>query len=503
MRPLERIAALASALALSGCALSALDMAPERPDKPWAPATTVSGEPVAGGSAGGYVLPPDPALRAVPASPDVDPAKTYSLAQLIDLAETANPATRVAWNDARRAALLAGIAESTFLPRLSASVVGGYQASAGSDTAGGVSLAGSGSSHGEIGAISLEWLLFDFGERAAAVEAAKRGAFVSNIAFTAAHQQAIYDVSLTYYRYEGARSRLATARQTLANAEAVQSAAQARFARGVGTVVESDQTKQATAQAKLGLVQADGGAKDAYVSLVTAVGLSPLTSIRIASAANRTLSPATAKPVEGLIADAIARRPDVQTAYALEKASEARTKAAEAAFMPKVFTAATGSYNPGSLSVTALPGLGQLSPTVNINNNRLGAAVLAGVTIPVYDAGTRSAALKQAQADVDSANARFDQIRNDAVRQIVIADNTLRTSLSAVVAARALVSASQTTFDAALAAYKSGVGSITDATLAGTQLLQAQNAYTDAYSAALTSAATLALATGALGAAPP
>jgi outer membrane protein TolC len=46
------------------------------------------------------------------------------------------------------------------------------------------------------------------------------------------------------------------------------------------------------------------------------------------------------------------------------------------------------------------------------------------------------------------------------------------------------------------------VGSISDATTAERQLLTAKNAATDAYSTALTAAATLALAAGALGCAP-
>ncbi len=61
------------------------------------------------------------------------------------------------------------------------------------------------------------------------------------------------------------------------------------------------------------------------------------------------------------------------------------------------------------------------------------------------------------------------------------------------------MSSAQTTFDAALAAYRSGVGSIADLTVAETQPLQARNAATDSYSAALSAAATLVLATGAPG----
>jgi hypothetical protein len=67
------------------------------------------------------------------------------------------------------------------------------------------------------------------------------------------------------------------------------------------------------------------------------------------------------------------------------------------------------------------------------------------------------------------------------VRQIVLADNALRTSLSTYSASQTLEAAAQTTFDSALAAYRNGVGSITDLTLAEAPLLQAKNASTDAY----------------------
>ena len=84
-----------------------------------------------------------------------------------------------------------------------------------------------------------------------------------------------------------------------------------------------------------------------------------------------------------------------------------------------------------------------------------------------------------------------------------MARNTLKTNLSAYSASTALAAAAQTTFDAALTAYRNGVGSITDVTLAERQLLAAKNTATDAYSTALSAAATFALAAGVLGFAPP
>jgi len=89
------------------------------------------------------------------------------------------------------------------------------------------------------------------------------------------------------------------------------------------------------------------------------------------------------------------------------------------------------------------------------------------------------------------------------VRQVVGAENALRTSLAAYSASKALASAAQTSYDATFTAYQKEVGSVTDATMAETQLLQAKNAATDAYSAVLSAAATLAFTTGGLDAAPP
>jgi len=50
MHPLERVAAILLCVAsLTGCANWAVDMAPDRPDQPWNPAVTATGEIVPGG----------------------------------------------------------------------------------------------------------------------------------------------------------------------------------------------------------------------------------------------------------------------------------------------------------------------------------------------------------------------------------------------------------------------------------------------------------------------
>jgi outer membrane protein TolC len=430
----------------------------------------------------------------VQAAAKLDNSHSYTLAELIDVAQSHNPSTRAAWENARDAALATGIAKTAYLPSVSASVVGAYQ------TGGDVSL------HGSISAVSVQWLLFDFGERGAHVSAAQQISAIANIGFTAAHQDLIYKVALAYYSHMASQARAGTAEKALQNAKEVQAATESRYAQGVGTVVEVAQARQGTAQGELAQVQAGGQTQDSYVALLSAMGISPLTQIKLADLGRRKLSSALMGPIDQIVSEALARRPDVLAAYAAHEASLARLRAAKAEFMPKLFLSATGSYSSNTLDVTTLPGLGQgpslLPPTLNIPTTHYGATVLLGVTVPIYDGGLRRALEGQARADEAKTDARLEQIRDEATREIVAGANRVRTSLAALDAADSLASASQITFDAALDAYRHGVGSITDTVRAETALLEAQNASADAYSAALSSAATLALAAGTLGTAP-
>jgi len=499
MRPDRLLARCALPLMLAGCATSALDMAPSQPDRPWTPPINASGEIIPGAkplpSADGasYELPTNSKLASVPTPPAIDQDQPYTLAGLIDIAQSSNPLTRTAWNNAREAALAAGIVRSAYLPKLTASVVRGHV-----NTHDDIDTTG----NGTISALSLQWLLFDFGQREALNNVAQQGSVIANIAFTAAHQQVIHDVSLAFYAHAAARARVETALRSLQNAGAVQAAAEERFAHDIGTVIEVAQARQGTAQAKLLEVQAEGAAQDTYLALISAMGISPLTQMRIAGIADRKLPVAASDSIESIVAEALGRRPDVLAAYAAQAASLENVRAAKAEFLPKFFVSATGAYNDGRLDVTALPSIGQQLPTVNLSENRHGVTIFAGVTVPIYDGGTRAATLRQAQAKADNAALALTRTQEEAVRQIVVAENGLRTSLAAHDAASSLASAAQTTFDAALEAYRNGVGSITDVTVAETQVLQARNAFTDAHSTALSAAATLALAAGALGSVP-
>jgi len=108
----------------------------------------------------------------------------------------------------------------------------------------------------------------------------------------------------------------------------------------------------------------------------------------------------------------------------------------------------------------------------------------------------------QAQQRVEAAQARLDRVRQQAVQQIVVAQNAARSALAAAEAAQQLQATAAVTLDAALDAYRQGVGTVTAVLLADTQMLQAGQALADARAAAQSAAITLAFASGSLGAAP-
>lgn len=511
-------------LVLSGCATQALESAPARPDAPWQPNIAANGALLPGkaGRRGlmlppGYVLPANHDIAPRPADSSIDASHPYSLPELIDIAQSHNPSTHRAWDAARNAALAVGIARTAYLPHLTASIVGGYATRHNDrntiDVTNGGPIGGivnnvdtprtQSNGHGEVQTLNMAWLLFDFGKREAMIDAASQIQLASNVLFTAAHQKVIYGVTLAFYTHAAAVARAELVAQALRNARAVQAAAEARLKQGQGTIVDVAQTQQMTAQAELRLVQAQNGTENTYLELMTAMGIPPSTQLRTQDVAGRPLNINDMHMTDEMIRTAVSQRPDVLAAYAAAKAARSNVTAAKAEFLPKVFVSGNVAYTTGHLALSSVPGAGaDSSPTLNLSSNNFSSLILGGISVPIFDGGMRSAVLKQVQNRADSTQVTLQQTLDDSVKQIVAAENGLHTGLSAYHAATKLEAAAQTSFNAAFTAYRSGVGSITQATLAQSGLLDAQLAQSDAYYAALIAAASLGFATGALGNAP-
>jgi len=497
------LALVAGCPILCGCATRSIDLAPARPDRPWVPVIDAGGEikPGAKPSTSGpqsYVLPGNPSLGIVPPAAAIDRDHPYTLPELVDMAETANPQARGAWDEAKEAALAVGLARSAYLPRLTA-VAAGIAETSHSDHQFNTSYSdGNGNGHDVLAALSLEWLLFDFGQRRAMVSAAEQLSIASNIRFDATHQKIVRDVSVAFYAAASAHAESENADHALADALEVETAVAARRANGQATVVEVARAREASAQTRLAAVQAHGHETDARIALLAAVGVSPLAPIRLATIPYRVLATQDGIDAEALVSQALSHRPDMLAALAQQKAAADDIEAARADFRPKVFLSSGASYQSGHLDVTALSDVGG-GGIDNLNGSSRSVHAIVGVKVPLYDGGTRSAHVAQARAREDGMEAQLSAVRDRAIVEIVVARTKLETSIAAYTASNDLLYAAQISFDAALGAYRNGVGSLTDVSMAEISLMNARNSRSTGYSAALSAAASLALATGDLG----
>ena len=159
----------------------------------------------------------------IPVTPD--PEKTYDLISLIDLAQEANPQTRIAWEQARAQAAQLGIADSDWYPSLVFMASGGYSRDAYPTPSGGLVTYGP----NVTPELSLQWALLDFGRRQAKIDSAVQTLLQSNFQFNRTHQQVTYAVQTNYYAYDASVATVEAMLAALKSAQAVEEAAQTRW----------------------------------------------------------------------------------------------------------------------------------------------------------------------------------------------------------------------------------------------------------------------------------
>ena len=163
-------------------------------------------------------------------SATLDANHTYTLAELIDIAEHNNPRTRIVWERAKQKAAQLGIAKSAYYPLLAGIAAFADQRIVNPFPK---PLAPDGYTMVQLPVIqpelTLQYLLFDGGERAAHVDAATQEKLAAGANFIAANQEVAFRVASAYYRLLTAQERLQAAEETLKTARTTLDAAEERM----------------------------------------------------------------------------------------------------------------------------------------------------------------------------------------------------------------------------------------------------------------------------------
>ena len=413
----------------------------------------------------------------------LDSARVYTLADLVDLAEQHNPATRIAWERAKARAAAVGVARSALFPVLAAGAISQsvrqavlfntqwYQQTEGIFEP----------------MLSLTYTVFDFNNRFAALGASKASLLAQDFSFNQTHLDIIYRVTAAYYRLLDSAGQLRAARADLQNADIVASNAKARLANGLATLPDVLEASSAAAQANYQLVTAEGNVTIAQGALATAVGASPASVVKIVPL--RQIAPPAAldESADEAIRRALRQRPDLLSQVARIKATQKEIARARSSFYPTI--AFSGNIGDARAYGEQLP-----LPGVYASGELWNAQL--NLQWNLFEGGLRRRQLAQAEADQRAARAQLANLRDQAEDQVWIAYTNVQTSYAQQQAASALVRSAQTSYDAALDAYRHGVRTLIDVIAAQRALAEARSEEITARTRLLRNTAALAFRTG-------
>ena len=413
----------------------------------------------------------------------LDPARIYTLSDLVNIAEQNNPETRVAWQNAKARAADVGIAEATLYPTLAAAALAG---STRNDIFFGPTF-----QRQTVETFSpifvLDYIIFDL-QRSQEIAISKGNLLAANFQFNDTHRKVIFRVMQTYYRLLDTKGQQGAAEANLKNAQTVQQAAEARLQNGLATLPDVLEARSAAAQADYDLQAAIGATEIAHGDLATALGISPTVQFQVEDIHRLKMPDSIADTVEASIDKALAQRPDLLQRVAELRAAGAEVKAARRAYFPKLSLDGQAGLSHSYGEQEQMPGV--YSPTQETWDAQL------SLTWTLFDGLARENRLAKAHANQKQASASLDAIRDQVENQVWSAYSTARTALRQQKAAAALLESATESYNAALESYNYGVRSQIDVVSAQRTLAEARTADVNARTQLLTGLAALAYQTG-------
>ena len=391
-------------------------------------------------------LRPSPSLSArvgeAPCATEI-PATPLNAIDAVDLALCNHPQTRETWAAARVQAALLGVAQSAWLPDLDARLASGRNFSEQRNE------------NQRNAALTLSWLLFDFGQRSANTENARQLLSAAASTQNATVQTLFLAALQTYYTAQATRAAVIATGEAERAARESFAAAEARYQAGVATPADRLQAQTALSQARLNRIKAEGEARNAQGALANAMGFDAQQKIQLADIPAASPEAAFQQDIDALIAEARARRPDLQAAEAQFKAAEAGVDLARAQGRPSI-TLSTGP------TWQELGGVATNGGNVGLTLN-----------VPLFSGFETTYRVRSAAAQADVRAAQRDRIRSQVALDVWRAYQSLTTATESLKTTADLVASAEQSERVALGRYKAGVGTVLD-------LLTAQSALASA-----------------------
>lgn len=413
----------------------------------------------------------------------IDPAKQYTLAELIDLAEEHNPDTRVAWEVAKSRAASLGIARAALFPTMAAVAL--------AETARTAALIGEFFHRQSLGVfepvLHVDYLVFDIGGRSGTIDKAKANLLASDLAFNDTHRKIIFVVASAYYKLLNAVGQREAAEVSLTNARTVEDDAQSRLHNGLATKPDSLEATAARAQGDFDLQAAVGAEDIARGDLATVLGLPPETTIQVQPIADLALPGAMVDTIDQAMDRAFAQRPDLLEQLARLRAAQASLKQTRSTRFPSLSFSGDGGLARAYGQQDLLPG-----------SYAQGEVWSVGLELKwtLFDGTRREHEIARAEAEKKATQTEIDSLRDQIGNEVWAAYTNMKTALRQQQAAAALLAASEQSYEAAHESYGYGVRSLLDVVSAQKALAQARSEDVLARTQLLLQVANLSFRTG-------
>jgi outer membrane protein TolC len=277
----------------------------------------------------------------------------------------------------------------------------------------------------------------------------------------AAEDDLVLETHVAYVNVLFARDNARVLRAAVASYEAHLKDARNRQDLGLSASNEVLAVTVERERAELGRVQAENAAAMATANLLRLVGLPPGTSLELETVP--AVSPATQGETDGMIAQALAGRPELEALRARARALDAGARVALSLTRPQAGLQAGFDYANPNPRILPLTGAWNDSWSIGIS-----------VNWKVLDGGRADAAAAQGRAQAEAMRAQLADLETRIRLEVTTRQLELESTLAGKVVAQRGIEAARDAVRVAQDRYKEGVLSSTELLDAETRLLRAE-----------------------------
>ncbi|AEM46435.1 outer membrane efflux protein [Acidithiobacillus ferrivorans SS3] len=378
-------------------------------------------------------------------------AQIWTLPQLTAYALAHNPQTAAAWDGLRAQAASLGMAKSAWLPSLSLNT--NFSRRQAASTAG-FTVPARNSANPNL---TLSYTLWDFGLRAAKVDAARAQEWVAGFTQNQNIQTVAFSVAQAYYQLLGNQSLVLADEKTVAENQKNLEAAEVLHRAGQATIGALYQARAAMAQAQSTLAAQRQTVRSSEGLLASTLGLSPQTTLKITSLKLGQEPPQLHSAAKTLMHAALTANPTLQQARAQVAVAQANVRSAEASGLPSLGVNSSygylyqGGFRPGD------------TWTVGFT-----------LTVPLFTGFNTHYQIRQTQALRDQAQSNLAASRNSTEATVWQDFHNFQGAIAAYPGAQSGLENAGKALEVVQAQYRVGQATIQDVLLAESTLAQAR-----------------------------